>query len=166
MIPGAVGLRLVVRLRAAVVLGGLTGLAGLAGCEAVTCDEDIRAQVLDQRVTLTIGDEAIEAELADQMVERERGWMHRRCGREGLLLVPMERSALPVWGCGLIDAVDLYFIRAGTVVELTRGLPPCDAPCGECPVVGDEIEVDAVLETPAGALAVDVGAVVRGWPSN
>jgi len=142
------------------------GLVVLASCgdDQAGCEEDVRAQVIDERVTLEVGDESLEAELADDAVERERGWMHRRCDREALLLVPDVRGELPVWGCGLVDAVDLHFIRAGEVVEVVRDLLPCGPACGACPLVGEGIEVDAVLETPASELAAEQGAVVRGWP--
>ena len=136
----------------------------VSGCEVAPCEEDIRAQVLDPRVTFVVGDEEVEAELADEAVERERGWKHRRCDRRGLLLVPETRAALPVWGCGLVDPIDLHWIRDGAVVEVVRELAPCSEPCGACPRFGEDLEVDAVLETPAGALAADAGARVAGWP--
>ncbi|MCA9655275.1 MAG: DUF192 domain-containing protein [Myxococcales bacterium] len=145
----------------------LVGLAllGAPGCEQdETCEEDVRAQVLDERVTLELGDETLEAELADEPTERERGWRHRRCDREGLLLVPDAPGELPIWGCGLTAPIDLHLLRDAMVVEVVRDLPPCELPCDACPVVGEGRVVDAVLETPAGALMAEPGAPVDGLP--
>lgn len=152
--------------RWSVALGAaLLGAAPLGGgCEPTGCEEDIRAQVIDQRIRLELGDEVLEAELADEPHERERGWMHRRCDREALLLVPERPSALPIWGCALVEPLDLHLIRDGVVVEVVRDLEPCSRPCGRCPVVGESIAVDAVLETPAGGLKAEAGTRVLGLP--
>lgn len=139
-------------------------LVGFACEEPAPCEEDIRAQRLDDEVLLQVGAEAIDVEVADEPTERDRGWMHRRCDRRGLLLVPDAPDPLPIWGCELVDPVDLHFIREGEVVDVVRTLMPCDSPCGECPVVGDDITVDAVLETLAGSITADVGARVQGLP--
>ncbi|MEX1363276.1 MAG: DUF192 domain-containing protein [Nannocystaceae bacterium] len=145
------------------LFAGATVCLGL-GCEPATCDEDIRAQVIDERVQLTVGGRTIEAELADELTERERGWMHRRCDREALLLVPDAQGELPIWGCELTSAVDLHLLRDGAVVDVINELAPCEGPCGGCPLVGEGVIVDAVLETPAGTLEVEVGAMVEGLP--
>lgn len=149
--------------RALAAFAAATVCLGL-GCEPETCDEDIRAQVIEQRVRLTLGGRTIEAELADEPTERDRGWMHRRCDREALLLVPDARGELPIWGCGLTSAVDLHSLRDDTVVDIIDDLAPCEGPCGGCPVVGEGVIVDAMLETPAGTLEVQVGASVEGLP--
>ena len=139
------------------------GVVTALGCGTAPCEEDVRAQVLDERVTLQVGDEAVEAELADEPTERERGWMHRACEREGLLLVSDEPGELPVWGCELVAPIDVHWVRDGVVVELAAGLEPCPAPCDGCPIAGEGLVVDAVLETPTGALRAAVGARVSGW---
>lgn len=141
---------------------GFAGL-GVLGCQE-PCEEDARAQTLDERVTVQIGDETVEAEVADEPVERERGWRHRRCGREGLLLMPDQQDELPIWGCELVAPVDLHLIRDSMVVEIVRELQPCDLPCISCPVVGEGVMVDAVLETPAGSLSAEPGDPVDGLP--
>ncbi|MCH9682552.1 MAG: DUF192 domain-containing protein [Deltaproteobacteria bacterium] len=148
---------------ASLALGGLL-LAAASGCERPACDESIRAQVLDERVLLELGDETVEAELADDQTKVERGWMHRRCNREGILLVPPQRGPLPIWGCGLVSPVDLHFIRDGQVRHVVRGLEPCGSLCSLCPLEGEDLEVDGVLETPVDALTAEVGTDVRGWP--
>jgi uncharacterized membrane protein (UPF0127 family) len=138
------------------------GLSGALGCEPEEiCEEDLRAQVIEERVEITIGAAQLEAELADDPSERERGWMHRVCEREAILLVPdAPGSELPVWGCALPEAVDAYFIAAGEVAAIER-LDPCPEPCGSCPLTGEQLLVDAVLEVPPGALPdVELGAPV------
>ena len=142
------------RTLASILALALTSALAGTGCwieGEPACNEDVRAQVLDETVAVDIGGYAIEAELADEAVERERGWKHRRCGGEGLLLVPDDPPApLPVWGCGLVDGVDAYFLADGVVVDHAR-LEPCAEPCSGCPSAGEGLEVDAVLELPAGA---------------
>lgn len=133
-------------------------MAGAVGCEgAQPCGENAGAQTLQERVEVEIGDASVSAELADDPTERERGWRKRACGREAILLVPDEPGALPVWGCELVDPVDVVGIRDGSVVFVEE-LSPCELPCGGCPTVGDGIPVDGLVELPADALDVRVGA--------
>ena len=139
-------------------------LVGSACEEEASCEEDVRAQQLDERLTLQVGQEAAEVEVADDVTERERGWMHRRCDRQGLLLVPDVPEPLPIWGCGLVDPVDLHFIRGDEVVDVVRDVEPCGMPCDACPLHGEDVPVDAVVETLAGTLAADIGAPIRGLP--
>ncbi len=138
----------------------LTLLATITGCQgAAPCEENVGAQTLEQRVEVEIGDASVLAELADDTTQRERGWRKRACGREALLLVPDQPEPLPVWGCELVDPLDVLGIRDGRVVFIER-LSPCGPPCGDCPTVGDGIPVNGTLEVLAGALDVDVGAPV------
>lgn len=128
------------------------------------CQEDLRAQVLDTRVSVVVGSSELLAEYADDTVERERGWKHRSCDREALLLIPDQPGEpLPVWGCGLVDAIDAAFVHAGQVVALER-LEPCPEPCSSCAAVGEQLPVDAVLELPADALDVQLGDAVSFDP--
>lgn len=133
------------------------------GCAATgACDEDPRAQELDATVELVIDDDAVVAELATTQVERERGWRYRRCDREALVLRPDRRGPLPVWGCALSSPVDVAFVRDGVVVAWSPGLAPCDA-CGDaCPIVGEGVEVDAVVELAAGAWRLAPGDAIDG----
>ena len=135
--------------------------AATASCSPpASCAEDIRAQRLDERVTVAVGELELAAELADELSERERGWMHRRCDLEALLLVPDAAGAeLPVWGCALTTTLDVVFVRDDEVVAIDR-LDPCPEPCGACPRVGAGLPVDAVLEVPHGEYALEVGAQV------
>jgi uncharacterized membrane protein (UPF0127 family) len=129
----------------------------LAACEGdATCEENVGAQVLDERARVTVADQSVSAELADDEVERERGWKKRACGREAILLVPEARGPLAVWGCDLVDPIDVFGLRDGAVVY-TDSLAPCAPPCGDCPQVGADVPVDAVLEVPRGALDLAVG---------
>lgn len=140
---------------------GVALAVALLGCEgAEPCEENVGAQTLDERVTVEVGEDTVFAELADDAIERERGWRKRACNREGLLLVPDSPSPLPVWGCELVAPIDVIGIDEGRVVFIER-LSPCQAPCGGCPTVGDEISVSALLEVPANALDVSVGISAR-----
>ena len=144
--------------RSAGIFAAFVGLA----CEGGECEEDIRAQVLDARATLAIGDATLTAEIAQTEVERERGWKHRRCDLEGLVLVAPEGGALELWGCGMTTALDVLWIKDGAVQRIDTGIEPCAEPCGGCPIVGPGGPVDAALEVPAGSLDVEVGAAVIG----
>lgn len=137
--------------------------ASVLGCDrGEACEENLGAQSLDERVELVIADQTVSAELADDEVERERGWRKRACNREAILLVPDQPEALAVWGCELVDAIDVIGVHDGQVVFVER-LDPCDAPCSGCATVGDGVIVDGVLEVPVDALDVEVGASVD-WP--
>lgn len=137
---------------------------GTAGaCEAaLDCDEPNGAQVLDEFVEVSIGTETVRAELADDSVERERGWRKRSCDRQALLLVSDAPGPLPVWGCDLVDAIEAIGLRAGEVVYATE-VPACPLPCRGCPIIGEDIVVDAVLETPVGLIDVEPGDPTT-WP--
>ncbi len=127
----------------------------LAACEGEgVCEEDIRAQTIPERLEVSVGALVFEAELADEAVERERGWKHRLCAREAILLVPDQPATpLPVWGCALTGPIDAALLVGGEVLAVER-IEPCPEPCpGACPLVGEGLPVDAVLEVPASALA-------------
>jgi len=131
--------------------------AALVGCEGdAACIENVGAQSIEARVDVTIADQVVSAELADDDVERERGWKKRACGREGILLVPDQPEPLPVWGCELVDTIDVIGLHEGAVV-FVEPLEPCGPPCGGCPTIGDGVTVDAILEVPRHALAVAPG---------
>jgi len=149
-------------LRSAIcVLASAVGAYG-AGCDGDACEEDVRAQVLETRASLVIGAAEVEAEVALHEVERDRGWKHRRCDLEALLLVAPEDAELSLWGCGLRDPIDVLWIREGTIVGVHLSLEPCAEPCGDCPIIAPEGPVDAAIELPSGSLSVDVGASVVG----
>ncbi len=120
------------------------------GCEPdASCEEDPQAQVLDDRREIEVDGIARQAEVADEQVERDRGWRHRACGREALLLLPDTPAPLPIWGCALVEPIDVLFIVDDEIVEVVRGLTPCPEPCGGCTLVGEGLDVDAVVELPA-----------------
>ena len=127
---------------------------GLA-CESPlpACEEDVRAQLLDERVEVQLGELRVLAELADEEVERDRGWRHRRCDREALLLVPdAPASELPIWGCALVEPIDAVFIAEGEVLALEQ-IDPCPEPCSTCTLHGEGLSIDAVLELPLDTTA-------------
>jgi uncharacterized membrane protein (UPF0127 family) len=141
---------------ARVGLGPLLAALTLASCEdEPACEEDPKAQILDERVSVSVAGRELSAELADELVERERGWKHRVCDREALLIVPdTPDTELGVWGCGLVEPVDAWFVDDGIIVDAVE-LAPCAEPCGSCAIV-EAGPVDAVLETPAGELEASV----------
>lgn len=139
------------------MLLALATVSGLLGCErSSACRENVGAQSIDERIEVAVGDQSVSAELADEAVERERGWRRRVCDREALLLVPDEPTPLPVFGCELVETIDVFGLREGAVV-FAEPLEPCGPPCGGCPTLGDGVTVDAVLEVPRGALDAEVG---------
>ena len=109
---------------------------------------------------MQVGGPELLAERADDAVERDRGWRHRECDREALLLVPDQRGPLPIWGCELTAPIDVAFIDAGAIVEVAHEVVPCPAPCGDCPLFGEGIDVEAVLEIPVDAVDLTVGTDV------
>ncbi len=143
----------------------LLACVALVACDGdAACEENVGAQVLEERVLVTVAGQRVSAELADDEVERERGWRRRACGREAILLVPDEREALPVWGCELVEPIDVVGLRGGAAV-FVETLDPCAPPCGGCTHVGTDLPVDAVLEVPQGALDVVVGDPAS-WTAN
>jgi uncharacterized membrane protein (UPF0127 family) len=133
------------------------------GCERDPCVEDIRAQVLPAAAAVVVGDgqdsAPFVAEWADADVERERGWQHRRCDRDAIVLQPTPAPApMLIYGCNLTAAIDAVFVRDGRAVRWVE-LAPCGEPCGACPLEGalgpgaaGAAPVDAVIEWPLGAV--------------
>lgn len=116
--------------------------------------------MLEEQLTIRVGETILDAELADEPVEIDRGWRKRRCDLEALVLQPSEPGPLPVWGCELTRPLDVAFVGDATVLDVRR-LEPCSAPCGGCPTIGDELTVDFVLEVPADTIPLEVGMSVR-----
>lgn len=136
----------------------LAGSAGLIACEESNCEEDLRAQTELDRGTIVLGQAQLEAEFARTQVERERGWKFRRCDREALVILPeTPPEAMSLWGCGLVDAVDVAFVRDGQISELGGTLEPCAEPCSGCPTIDSEAPVDAAIETLEGRFDLAVG---------
>jgi len=144
------------------ILSSALVAAGICSC---ICDEDIRAQVIEETAVVSVGATEITVEVARTSAQRERGLRYRQCGEPAMALIADARSPLPVWQCEVPIQLDILFIRAGTVVEAVAGAPPCSAPCEQCPTYGEGIAVDAVLEVVAGRLpAADLrpGTLVQG----
>jgi uncharacterized membrane protein (UPF0127 family) len=135
----------------------------LVACVDDPCEESISAQVDLPTMALTIGSSRVDAEIADDDLERSRGWRHRRCDREVLALLADEPTAapapLPVFGCALTSAINVAFVRDGEVIDV-GALAPCPEPCTTCPLLGDELSVHAVLEAPSATLDFRVGDTV------
>lgn len=142
--------------RAAALLVALS----LASSACDPCEEDVRAQTLDDVGAVVIegleGGERVElrAEIARTQVERERGWKHRRCGLEGAALaIALEPAQdLEIWACDVTVPLDLLFVRDEQLVAIERALAPCPSPCGGCPRVSAGEAVEFVVEVPHGEL--------------
>lgn len=141
-------------------------LLALVACQDPgACTEDVRAQQLASHVALEVAGVELVAELADAAVTRERGWRYRTCDREALLLRGDPGSSpapLPVWGCALVDPIDVAFVLDDRIVHWSAGLAPCPRCDGSCPRIGEGIVVDGVLELDAGAWDLAVGDRVTG----
>lgn len=147
------------------VFVALWGLALVSACgETDACEDAPGAQVLEDRVPLTIGDSAVIAEVARTRTEQERGWARRQCGMDALVLVS-DGNPLPVWTCQMEVPIDIGFVRDGVIVAWFADVAPCPPPCAECPVYGAGLPVDAVVELPSGAIAAGVGTTVAGTPT-
>lgn len=132
----------------------------LAACgeDGGVCEESPQALVQQTSATVIAGDRSLSVEVADSGEELTRGLQHRRCDFSGLLLVnPHPGSALPIWCCEVVQPLDLAFVRDGVVVEVAEDVAPCAAPCDRCPIFGEGVGVDAVLETQAGTFPLAVG---------
>ncbi len=163
--------------RAAAALLGIS-----AACDLDTdtkCEEDPAAQIIVERIELSVYDAAptdeangeptapisvLHAELADEQVERERGWRHRVCDREALLMVQATPAPIGIWGCGLVAPISVAFIRDHEVIQAIDALEPCDASCLSCPIVGGELVVDAVLELDLQVTPLQIGHYVEYEP--
>lgn len=158
---------------------GVVAVALLLGCDEApaACEEDPVAQVIPERVDVQVfaasaGDASdlaaplvtLSAELADEQVERERGWRARTCDLEALLMLQDSAAPLGIWGCGLREPIAVAFVRDHVVVGVIDELVPCDAPCLSCPIIGDDLVVDAVLELGPGQLKPELDQRVEYEP--
>lgn len=130
---------------------------GCGGDEDSVCVEPIEAQVLAERVVIELGGSRLEAELADEPVEAERGWRHRRCDLSALWIPFDSPRTVVVTMCQVEVALDLAFVRDGAIVGVELAAPPCEGPCHACPGYGSGGEIDAVLEVPAGSAQLEIG---------
>jgi uncharacterized membrane protein (UPF0127 family) len=136
--------------------------AACGGAESLPCEEPAGASPELERVSLMVRNVEISAEVAEGSA-RESAWAGRRCDLDALLWVPDAVGPGAVTLCEVEVAVDLAFVRQGEVVALQLDLPPCSAPCDECPAYGrDGPEIDAVLWFPAGQVDVAEGDSVTG----
>lgn len=125
------------------------------------CEESPLALVQEKSAIVEAAGAALAVEVADTPRTRGRGLQHRRCDVTGLLLVAEAADEpMPIWMCEVEVPLDLAFLHAGRVVHVEEAVPPCAAPCGGCPTYGENVVVDAVLETPAGSFPLQVGDTV------
>lgn len=139
----------------------------IASITACDCEEDVRAQVIEETAEIAVGDSLLEVELATTVDQRERGLRHRSCGQPAMALVLSTPGELPVWQCDVPIELDLLFVRAGRVVDVFVAAPPCPGPCSMCPLYGEGVEIDAVIEVATGVLQpqqLELGVRVEGLP--
>lgn len=147
-------------------LGVVVVFALAAACgdaELLPCEEPAGASAELDRVPLRVRNTEVSAEVALGQAARDSAWAGRRCDLDALLWVPERVAPAAVTLCEVEVAVDLAFVRHGEVVALALERPPCNAPCDECPVYGEDGPgVDAVLWFPAGQVDVAEGDAITG----
>ena len=102
-------------------------------------------------VTLNIGRAVVQAEIADTIERKARGLSGRArlADGSGMLFpfVPPQRPQF--WMKDMLMPLDFLWIRGGKVVQITADVPPPSG-SGPLPLYRPAVDVDAVLEVPAG----------------
>jgi uncharacterized membrane protein (UPF0127 family) len=119
---------------------------------------------------VTIGSATVRAEVAADDASRRRGL----AGRDGLaadrgmlFLLPHRRQSF--WMQGMRFPIDIVWIDAGRVVDVTADVPPPRAPGAALPTYSPDRPAGRVLEVNAGWAArhgVRVGDAVRVRPGG
>lgn len=114
---------------------------------------------------IAIGDDSVEFEIARTPDEIARGLRYRECGLTGMALVPAVPQELLVDTCAVRTPLDIAIVAEARVVASFTDVEPCmQTGCRDCPIYGEGIVADAVLEWPSGAAEVEDGASVAGLP--
>jgi len=107
-------------------------------------------QSLPVSAQVKIADQVIQLEVARSPEEQAMGLMFRpRLDDNRGMLFPF-KPARPVsfWMKNVVIALDMVFLRDGTVVDIASNVPPCKAE--PCPVYGPPSPVDQVIELRGG----------------
>ena len=109
-------------------IAALSALVALAGCGG-SDDKPAAASPATQtpapeRVRVQVGDVAVEAEVADDSLERARGLSGRSgLGRDEGMLFLLPDDAPTFWMKGMRFGLDIVWIRGRRVVDVTGRIP-------------------------------------------
>ncbi|MFI8595630.1 DUF192 domain-containing protein [Microbacterium sp. NPDC078428] len=139
-------------------------LAATVICGTVVAATGCAPSPLNQARLELDGDLELTVEIAETPEQQRTGLSGRASVEPGTgMLFPFD-SAGPqrVWMAGMSFPIDIAWIRDGRVLA-TATLPVCTTPDpDDCPRWESPGDVDALLETTAGALdAIEPGALVR-----
>lgn len=100
-------------------------------------------------VTVQVGSAEVDAEIADNEAERERGLAGRDelPGGRGMLFVYPGSAVRTYWMKGVRFPLDIIWIDRGRVTGVEADVP---VPRGELPLYSSRTPADRVLEVPAG----------------
>lgn len=105
--------------------------------------------------TLKVGDSSLSVEIADSPQKRAKGLANRDSleSNSGMLFVFPTEKKYQFWMKSVKIPLDFIFIRKGKVVDILKDIQPPpspDTPDSELTLYAPVIEVDMVLEVPAG----------------
>jgi uncharacterized membrane protein (UPF0127 family) len=109
-----------------------------------------------ERAYVTIGDQVIEAEIADTPALQVRGLSYRDGLPPGTgMLFKFERSSVrSFWMRGMRFCLDIIWIESGKITGAAEGVCPMpDVSESDLPRYSSEVPVTYVLEVPAGWMA-------------
>ncbi|MBI2330166.1 DUF192 domain-containing protein [Candidatus Daviesbacteria bacterium] len=105
---------------------------------------------------LQINEAKFKVEIADTQAERSKGLGGRQslASDEGMLFIFPEVSKYPFWMKGLKFPLDFIWIRGEIVVDITENAKPPKSgqPDSELPMYQSKVDIDKVLEIPAGSV--------------
>ncbi|MDB5098337.1 MAG: hypothetical protein JWM80_2758 [Cyanobacteria bacterium RYN_339] len=119
--------------------------------------------------TVTIAGRAVAVDIAATADSRRQGLSGRTSLAQdtGLVLGWTAPTAVSIWMPDMNFAIDVIFVRNGSVLAVYPDVPPC-VPGEPCPTFGPTLPVDFVLEVPAGnalALGVKIGSPASYKPN-
>lgn len=109
-----------------------------------------------ERAYVTIGDQVIEAEIADTSPLQVRGLSYRNGLQPGTgMLFKFEQSSVrSFWMRGMRFCLDIIWIESGRIVGAAEIVCPMpDVPEADLPRYSSQVPVTYVLEVPAGWMA-------------
>lgn len=115
-----------------------------------------------------INESSIKVEIADTQAKRSKGLSGREslASDEGMLFIFPKEDIYPFWMKGITFALDFVWIRDLAVVDLLENVPPAPAgqPDSSLPIYQSKVEINKVLEIPAGTvqrLNIRVGDTIK-----
>ena len=123
----------------------LAGALAFAACGGGQDGGLPRGRVVIQGQTLAV-------EVARTSATREQG-LSGRASLEpgtGMLFIHSEPEILGYWMKDMNFAIDILWLHAGRIVDISHRVPPPATPDADLPTYGPRVAADAVLELPAG----------------